>query len=108
LHIREGLPLSTPEIETPRLLLRGSFESDISDLFTVYSLPEVVRYTGDTVWSDSAEAKEFLLCAREGLADEELFGWCIVLKDTGRVIGTCALFDCDKVTGAVVVRYPHE
>jgi ribosomal-protein-alanine N-acetyltransferase len=98
-------PLNLPEIETPRLLLRGSLESDISDLFAVYSSPEVVRYIGDTIWSDSAEAEDFLSGAHEGLADEELFGWSIVLKDTGRVIGTCALFDCNLDQQVAEISY---
>ncbi len=80
-------------------------DSDISDLYSVYSSPDVVRHTGDVAWSDSAEAEEFLSDAREGLADETLFGWCIVLKDTGRVIGTCALFDCDLDQQVAEISY---
>jgi ribosomal-protein-alanine N-acetyltransferase len=64
-----------------------------------------VRFTGDDVWEDIGQAEEFLSGVREGVEEEELFGWSIVLKRTGDVIGTCALFDCDINQQVAEVSY---
>ena len=80
-------------IETPRLLLREATKSDLSDLYSIYSNPKVVCYTGDTPWSEEQDAMAFLDSAVEGLKEQSLFEWCIELKETKQAIGTCALFD---------------
>jgi len=97
--------MNLPIIETKRLLLRGATKSDLEDLYSIYSCPEVVRYTGDTPWNEKHEADEFIDGALEGLEDKSLFGWCIVFKETNRVIGTCALFDCDLEKRVAEVSY---
>ncbi|MDJ0878697.1 MAG: GNAT family N-acetyltransferase [Halieaceae bacterium] len=92
-------------LETNRLLLRAPRDADLDDLLSIYSNPTVVRHTGDTPWRDEDDASEFLEGAREGLREGSLYGWCVELKDTGRVIGTCALFDCDLEKRVAEISY---
>lgn len=92
-------------INTQRLLLRQSQQKDVDDLFEVYSNPAVVRYFEDAVWEDKDEAIELIDGANKGLAENELFGWCIEHKDTGKVIGTCALFECDLENKRADIAY---
>jgi len=97
--------MDLPIIETKRLQLRPAKESDLESLYEVYSNPDVVRYTGDTPWTDKEEAIEFIEDANEGLKQESLFGWCIEHKQTKRVIGTCSLFECDLDKRVAEVSY---
>ena len=76
--------MDLPTIETERLLLREASTSDIDDLYALYSNPNVVRYTGDSIWTEKQDAIEFLKETQEGLKEESLFGWCVELKETKR------------------------
>lgn len=97
--------MKLPPLETERTLLRAPLDADLDDLLLIYSNPDVVRHTGDTPWSDVEDAAEFLEDARNGLSEGSLYGWCVELKDTGRVIGTCALFDCDPDKRVAEISY---
>ncbi|WP_019528556.1 GNAT family N-acetyltransferase [Dasania marina] len=97
--------MELPKIETKRLLLREIAESDLDHIYAIYSNPSVIRYTGDTLWTEKEEAVEFIEGAHEGLEEESLFGWCVELKETKRVIGTCALFDCELEKRVAEISY---
>jgi ribosomal-protein-alanine N-acetyltransferase len=97
--------MDLPIIETKRLRLREATESDLEDLFAIYSNSDVVRFTGDTAWTEKQEAADFIAGAHEGLEERSLFGWCVELKESKRVIGTCALFDCELEKRVAEVSY---
>lgn len=97
--------MGLPTIETKRLRLRAATESDLDDVYAIYSNLDVVLYTGDTPWTDKQEAVEFIEGANEGLEEESLFGWCIEFKESKRVIGTCALFECDLEQRVAEISY---
>ncbi len=92
-------------IDTKRLHLRPAKHSDLDSIFEVYSNPDVVRYTGDNPWTNKEEAAEFIVGAQEGLEEETLFGWCIEHKESKRIIGTCALFECDLEKRVAEISY---
>jgi ribosomal-protein-alanine N-acetyltransferase len=96
--------MDLPIFETKRLQLRVATESDLEDLYVIYSNPDVIRYTG-VAWSEKQEAAEFIEGANEGLEEESLFGWCVELKESKRVIGTCALFDCELEKRVAEISY---
>ena len=97
--------MELPIFETKRLLLRASTQSDLEDIYSIYSNPDVVRYTSDTPWTEKHKAAKFIEDAREGLEEESLFGWCVELKESKRVIGTCALFECELEKRIADVSY---
>jgi len=87
--------MELPTLETKRLQLRASKQSDLEDIYAIYSNPDVVRYTSDTPWTEKQKAVEFIESAHEGLVKKTLFGWCAELKESKQVIGTCALYECE-------------
>ena len=97
--------MELPTLESQRLLLRKASSADIDDLYSLYSKPEVVRFTGDLVWTDTQQAVEFLEEADNEFKEQRLFGWCVALKQTDKVIGTCALFDCELAMRFAEIAY---
>lgn len=82
---------SIPTLETPRLLLRPLTAADAPDIYAYARDPEVARTTTWQPHQSLEEAHTFIAWAhhRYDLGSPEPFG--IVLRDTGRVIGTCGL-----------------
>lgn len=76
--------------ETGRLILRPFTPDDAEAWLPLISLPEIVRYTGDTPAGSVEEARE-LLCSRP-LRDYALYGFgrlAVIEKDSGRLVGFC-------------------
>lgn len=80
-----------PTLETERLVLRPLTRGDAADVFAYASDPEVARTTTWHPHRSIDDAREFIAWAlhRYDLGHPEPFG--IVLRATGRVIGTCGL-----------------
>lgn len=80
-------------IETPRLILRPFEARDAQALFELNSNREVLRYTGDRPFHDTAEAAEFIekysdqnqpgfgRLAVTGIKDGEFMGFCGINRD---------------------------
>lgn len=78
-------------LETNRLLLRHFVMSDLDDLFTFYSDPDVVKYIPDAPRTHE-ETKEELEWFRNGHPKfPELGLWATIEKQTGQFIGRCGL-----------------
>ena len=82
-----------PLLEARRLLLREASKDDAPALYEIFSREEVVRYWDHPVWTQVSQADDLVKSAHEGFEKYEVFGWCITLKDSDKVIGTCHLFD---------------
>ncbi|MBB1139762.1 GNAT family N-acetyltransferase [Myroides sp. WP-1] len=95
-------------LETSRLVLRELHPSDASSFFELNANPNVIRYTGNTAFTDVEEARIFL----ENYSDyrEKGYGrWAVVLKDTGQFIGWCGLkFDADTQQTDIGFRFFEE
>jgi RimJ/RimL family protein N-acetyltransferase len=88
-HDAPRFPLQAP-IETERLVLRPFTADDAAAWLPLISLPEIVRYTGDTPVRSVEEARE-LLCSRP-LRDYALYGFgrlAVIEKASGRLVGFC-------------------
>lgn len=87
----DTIPL-VPTLETPRLVLRQLTLDDAPDYFEFSSDPEVTRFimrpTHDSIEVTRQRLEEVL--APEFLAVHKQ--WGMVLKDSGKLIGTCGLF----------------
>ena len=87
------MPLPTPTLRTPRLLLRPFAQADTDALFQLHSSPRVLRYWDAPPWKERAAAERFIAAcgqieeqgtgarlAIERAADGVFIGWCCLVK----------------------------
>jgi ribosomal-protein-alanine N-acetyltransferase len=94
-----------PQIETRRLLLREASSDDAQALFDMYSLEAVVRYWDHPAWTQISQADDLIKSAFDGFAAYEFFAWCVTLRESGAVIGTCCLFDYSEEHRTAEIGY---
>jgi len=87
----ERLPTLTAE----RLSLRWLTKADVSDLYAVFSDPEVMRYWSTIPFATLSEAEDYMRRIHEYFAKRSLFQWGIEHTADARVIGTCTLYRLD-------------
>lgn len=78
-----------PELETPRLLLRKLNPGDAADMFEYASDPEVAK---DVTWEahrSIEDSRNFIASVLEKYAKKTTSEWGLVLKENGRLVGTC-------------------
>ncbi len=84
-----------PELETERLFLRAARVSDTDDMFAYAKDPEVTKYL---LWRPHAD-RDYTRAYLEYLAGRYRLGahyeWVMVLKENGRMIGTCGFAKID-------------
>lgn len=78
-------------LETQRLLLRRFVISDLNELFTFYSDPNVIKYIPDAprTYEETREELEWFLNGHPKFP--ELGLWATLYKETGQFIGRCGL-----------------
>ena len=85
--------MKTPRIETNRLLLREIQETDVNDIFDCWMQDEdVSKYMWWKASCDIAETQSFVQFELGQIENEKWYRWIIVLKETGKIIGTCLVF----------------
>ena len=98
--MKEELFRKYREIESDRLLLRQITSQDVNDIFEIYSNKEVMLYFADrAAFEDISEAEKMICGYNDGLKNMWEMRWGIVLKESGKLIGTCgfhAISDYDK------------
>lgn len=85
-----------PELETERLLLRRMRLGDAEDMYEYARQTEVTRYL---LWSphpDISHTRDYLRYIASRYATGSFYDWAMVLKKSGKMIGTCGFtaFDC--------------
>lgn len=92
--------LNFKDLQSERLLLRKITGKDIPDIFEIYSNREVMLYFDDRyAFEDIAEAEQMVSDYENAMQDQNGMRWGIILKDDGKLIGTCgfhALSDYHK------------
>lgn len=84
--------MTTPAVETPRLVLRGRTLADFPEYAAMWAAPEVARYT--TINPLNAEDAWIKFTRMEGLWALTGYGfWLVEEKATGAVIGEIGLAD---------------
>lgn len=77
-------------LQTDRLILREFELPDAENLYRLNADPEVIRYTGDVAFKNTAEAESFL----QNYGEYQKYGygrWAVVEKKSGNFIGWCGL-----------------
>lgn len=75
-------------LETKRLILRRMEMSDAQDIFAYGRDKEVARHVLWAAYTHIAEVKEYIRYMQRKYRAGDPASWCIVLKESGRVIGT--------------------
>jgi RimJ/RimL family protein N-acetyltransferase len=79
-------------LTTDRLVLRAPQESDIDAIFAACQDEEIQRWTVVPVPYRREDAEFFVrTLAPEGLGKDSEFIWCVVERDTGRLVGAQAV-----------------
>ncbi len=78
-------------LETERLLLRETVESDVDTFYKIYKDPDMTRFT-EKLYDDPEEEKKYVTEYREKVYGTQGFGiWTIIEKKTGDIIGRAGL-----------------
>jgi len=78
----------TAVLETPRLVLRAFTLDDVDAMYQLMTVPEVIRYVGNTPAQSKQDTLDYLL--QHPLRDYQVYGYgrfACVWKATGQVIG---------------------
>ncbi|GAB6876810.1 GNAT family N-acetyltransferase [Thermaerobacter litoralis] len=86
--VREGFFRNLPVLETPRLILRPLTLDDVDDVYAYASDPEVARYTTWEAHRSLEDSRTFVEAVVRAYRDDRNAPWAMVLRETGRVIGT--------------------
>lgn len=96
--------LSVPALRTARLILRPLSESDVPALFAIHSDPLAMRYWSGTVWKDDERGRAMVARDLDRSVTDHL-RLCLELVETGRLIGTCTLFQINDQCGRAELGY---
>ena len=81
------------KLETERLLLREIQATDVYEIWNCWMRDEEVsRYMWWKASDDIADAEEFVHFELAQIDNEKWYRWIIILKETGKIIGTCLVF----------------
>lgn len=94
-----------PILFTKRLILRKILKSDADDVFEYSSDPEVTRYL---LWDPHQNYRytvRYLSYLQTRYRAGEFHDWALILKDTGKMIGTCGFTAFDLTNNSAEVGY---
>lgn len=94
-----------PTLETTRLTLRPMTMRDAPDIFAYSRDPEVARYVLWDAHQSLGDTRAYLRFILRQYRDGSPSSWGIVLRETGRVIGTIGYMACSLENRTVEVGY---
>ena len=94
-----------PTIEAERIRLRWIEESDLTQLYSIFSDPRVMRYWSTTPLKSVDEASALLHEIQESNRKKTIIKWGVALKPTDTLIGTVTLFNLDQSQGRAEIGY---
>jgi ribosomal-protein-alanine N-acetyltransferase len=97
--------LEKKQIETARLILRRICRTDAEDMFAYASLPCVTRYLTWQEHPDILHTKRYLAYLDTRYRVGQFFDFAIVLRDSGRMIGTIGFVSFDENNSIGEVGY---
>ena len=96
---------SMPKLETDRLILRRMHMRDAEDIFAYSRDPEVARHVLWAAQKDVSEAKEYCRYMMKRYRADQPSSWGIILKKSGRLVGTIGYMDHSEDNASVEVGY---
>lgn len=106
------LPLSVrdyfaqlPVLQTPRLILRPVTMRDAQDIFDYSRDPEVARYVLWDAHRSLADSRAYVRYLLRQYRDSQPSSYAIVLRETGRVVGTIGFMSYTEDNAAAEIGY---
>ena len=78
-----------PTLQTQRLILREIKLQDASDIFTIFSDPEVVRFHDLEVFQQAEEAERLIHSFAARFEKDTGIRWGITWQGSNQIVGTC-------------------
>lgn len=94
-----------PILEAERLRLRWIEESDLTQLYSIFSDPKVMRYWSTTPLRTVDDALELLREIQNSNRQRTIIKWGVALKPSDTLIGTVTLFNLDLAQGRAEIGY---
>jgi len=93
-----------PELQGPRVRLRGPRASDDAALFAIFGDERVARYWSRPPMRDIGEAQERIAQILTSMAERQLINWAIA-DENDTLVGTCTLFRFDPAHRRAEIGY---
>ena len=92
-----------PTLQTERLILRKIVKEDAEDMYEYSRDPDVTRYLTWSPHTSLRQTERYIDILQKKYADGSFNDWGLVLRETGKFIGTCGYtsFDYGKNTAEV-------
>ena len=94
-----------PTIEAERICLRCIEESDLEQLYAIYSDPKVMRYWSTPPLESIDKARTLLKEIQAGNQERTMLKWGVALKSTDILIATVTLFNLERTQGRAEIGY---
>ncbi len=94
-----------PTLTTTRLVLRSPRESDLDELFALFSDPRVTEVWSHEAWTSRTQAEALLQRIIAGAQSGEVYQWAITLPTDDRLIGTATLRMTDRSNRGAMIGY---
>ena len=103
--VDRGFFFNLPVIETPRLILRRMNRRDAADIFAYSKDVEVARHVLWDAQRSISEARAYLRYMQRQYRLNQPSSWGIVLRETGRLIGTIGFMGYSEDHNSAEVGY---
>lgn len=94
-----------PTLSSERIVLRKMVVSDSRDMFEYSKDPSVTKYLLWEPHADECVTRGYLRYLQGQYARKSFHDWAIVLRDGGKMIGTCGFARIDEENNAAEVGY---
>ncbi|QDR81655.1 GNAT family N-acetyltransferase [Sporomusa termitida] len=96
---------NTPQLATKRLLLRRLGPEDAEAVFAYASDQEVTKYLSWATHKTIADSRAFINFTLERYCRDEAGDWGIILRATGKLIGTLGFPQVDRKNNQAAIGY---
>ena len=99
------LPTVIPIIDADAIRLRALESKDIADIHDIYSDEIAMEYWGSPPTSSAEQSRQLLNRDLKAVEDGQAMTWAIELKETGKLIGKCILWQYSECNQRAEVGY---
>ncbi|MBR2987092.1 MAG: GNAT family N-acetyltransferase [Clostridia bacterium] len=93
------------QLDSERLLYRVMTKDDVDDLYRYASDPSVSRYLTWEAHPSRAYTARYVARVRQAYREGRFFDFALILRENGRMIGTCGLTSVDEDNRSCEIGY---
>ena len=94
-----------PTVKTDRLILRKISGDDVEDMYEYSCDAHVTEYLTWSPHPDKTYTLEYVSYLQSRYRTGDFYDWAVVLKDTGKMIGTCGFTRFDYANNSAEIGY---